>query len=321
VITSRPENRITRILSDTICIHVDIPSGHDVKLGDSASKDIRTFLKSRLESMGMKGTLIERALDYLVPRAAGLFIWATTVANFLEQNPEVRFSMLGKDDGKELTSLYSLYSTIIKASFRNSLIEEEIRAVVSVIGAMIFAKEPLDDNALMVLPGVKLLGSEADNLGFIRKSLISVIDPGPFLRFHHRSFEDFLLSSSFRHEYPNLLAIQNQVYHERQLTVLCLKTLVSPKLRFNMCSLESSIVKNADFQATTKSTVPRLLSYSCQYWADHLIHIPSDKTVMEAVEFVMYEKLLFWLEVMSLLGKTYEASLILRRVLASKVCL
>jgi len=42
---------------------------------------------------------------------------------------------------------------------------------------------------------------------------------------------------------------------------------------------------------------------------------------MEAVRFVMYEKLLFWLEAMSLLGKTYEASLILRRVSASNVCL
>jgi len=42
---------------------------------------------------------------------------------------------------------------------------------------------------------------------------------------------------------------------------------------------------------------------------------------MKAVKFVMSEKLLFWLEAMSLLGKTYEASLILRRVLASRVCL
>jgi len=189
------------------------------------------------------------------------------------------------------------------------------------MGAMIFAKEPLEDDVLVMLPGVKDPGSDADRLGLIRKGLVSVIESSPVLRFHHRSFEDFILSPSFERQHPNLSAIQNRGYHEHQLTVLCLKTLVSPKLHFNMCSLESSIVKNADFQVTTKSTVPRLLSYSCQYWADHLIHIPSDKTLMEAVEFVMYEKLLFWLEVMSLLGKTYEASLILRKVLASKVCL
>ena len=321
VITSRPENRITRILSDTICIHVDIPSGHDVKLGDCASKDIRTFLKSRLESMGMEGTLIERALDYLVPRAAGLFIWATTVANFLEENPEVRFSMFGKDDGKGLTNLYSLYSTIIKASFEYDIEEEEIKAVISVIGAMIFSKEPLDDNALIALPGVKTPGSDANSLELIRRRLMSVIESGPVLRFHHRSFEDFILSPSFQQQHPNLSAIQNRGYHEHQLTVLCLKTLVSPKLHFNMCSLESSIVKNVDIQATTKSSITRLVSYSCQYWADHFVNTLSDETLMKAVRFVMDEKLLFWLEAMSLLGKAHEGALILRRVLASKVCL
>ena len=28
-----------------------------------------------------------KALDYLVPRATGIFIWATTVAEFLQVNP------------------------------------------------------------------------------------------------------------------------------------------------------------------------------------------------------------------------------------------
>jgi len=318
VITSRPEGRIT--FTDLIRIH-EIPSGINVRPRDSASEDIRTLLKSRLESMGMKGTLIEKALDYLVPRAAGIFIWATTVANFLERNPEGRFAMLKRDNGKGLTILYSLYSVIVKASFEHDLEEEEIRAVVSVMGAMIFAKQPLDDNVLIMLPEVKILGSDADNLGLIKKGLMSVIYPGPVLRFHHQSSEDFLLSPSFLQYHPELSAIQDQVHHERQLTVLCLRTLVSSKLHFNMCSLESSIVKNMDIQVAAKTTIPPLVSYSCQFWADHLVHTPSDETLMEAVKFMMYEKLLFWMEAMSLLGKTYEGSLILRRALAWKVCL
>ena len=318
VITSRPEGRIT--FTDLIRIH-EIPSGINVRPRDSASEDIRTLLKSRLESMGMKGTLIEKALDYLVPRAAGIFIWATTVANFLKRNPEGRFAMLKRDNGKGLTILYSLYSVIVKASFEHDLEEEEIRAVVSVMGAMIFAKQPLDDNVLIMLPEVKILGSDADNLGLIKKGLMSVIYPGPVLRFHHQSFEDFLLSPSFLQYHPELSAIQDQVHHERQLTVLCLRTLVSSKLHFNMCSLESSIVKNMDIQVAAKTTIPPLVSYSCQFWADHLVHTPSDETLMEAVKFMMYEKLLFWMEAMSLLSKTYEGSLILRRALAWKVCL
>ena len=261
VITSRPEDGIT--FPDSISIY-GIPSGSNVKSGDSASEDIRALLKSRLKSMGMKHTLIGKALDYLVPGAAGIFIWATTVANFLEENPEGRFAMLEKDDRMELDGLHSLYSTIVEASFGQDLKGEEPRAVISVMGAMIFAKQPLDDDALIMLPGVKVPGFNAHRLGLIRKGLVSVIDSGPILHFHHRSFEDFLLSSSFLQQHPTLLAIQNQAYHEYQLTVLCLKTLVSPKLHFNMCSLESSIIKNVDIQATAKTTIPPLVSYSCQ---------------------------------------------------------
>ena len=318
VITSRPEDSIT--LPNPINIH-EIPSGCGVKLEDSVSNDIRVFLKSRLESMRMRGTFIEKVLNYLVPRAAGMFIWATTVANFLKRDPGGRFAMLERDDGKGLKSLHSLYSTIIKASFGHDIEAEEIKAVVSVMGAMIFAKEPLGDNALIMLPEVKILGSDADRLGFIRKGLVSVIGPGPVLRFHHRSFEDFLLSPSFPQQHPELSTIQDRLHHEHQLSMLCLRTLVSSQLHFNMCSLESSIIRNVDIQATAKSTIPPLVSYSCRYWADHLVNIPSNETLMEAVKFVMYEKLLFWLEAMSLLGKTYEATLILRRALGWKVCL
>ena len=321
VITSRPEDGISRTFPKTISIHIAIPSGSDVELGDSASQDIHVFLKSRLESMGMEGALIRKALDYLVPRAAGIFIWATTTANFLESDPESRFAMLEKGDGKGLKGLYSLYSTIVKASFGHDLEKEEIGAITSVIGAMIFAKKPLDDNVLITLPQVKIPDSNVNRLGLIRTGLASVIDPGPILHFHHRSFEDFLLSEFFLRELPGFSAIQDRGQHERQLAMLCLKTLVSSKLHFNMCNLESSIIKNVDIQSTVKSVIPPLISYSSFFWADHVIQTLSDEKMMEAVKFVMYEKLLFWLEVMSLTGNVYEAHLILKKALSWKVCL
>ena len=320
VITSRQEDYITKNFPASISVHITVPSGSDVKLGDSASEDIRLFLKLCLENMGMNEVLIKKALDYLVPRAAGIFIWATTVANFLELDPEGRFATLEKGDGKGLKSLYSLYETIIKASFGHELDEEEIEAVTSVMGAIIFAKQALDDDALIMLPQVRIPYSDANRLGLIRKGLASVIDSGSILRFHHRSFEDFLLSAFFIQELPEFSAVQDRGHHERQLAVLCLKTLVSPKLHFNMCNLESSIIKNVDIQPTVKSTIPSLILYSSLFWVDHLIQIPSDEKLMEAVKFVVYKKLLFWLEVMSLTGKVYEAYLILRRAATWKVC-
>ena len=318
VITSRPDDRL--IFPDSITIH-DVPSGHSVKLGDSVSDDIRIFLQSRLNDMKMKPAWIANTLDYLVLGAAGVFVWATTVANFLEDDPEVRFHILksrkGGDDIEGMDDLYSLYTTVARTSF-GWISKQEVQGIISVMGAMIYAKQPLSDDALAMLPGVKI--GTSDILRLFRNGLMSVIGSGAILHFHHKSFEDYLLSTSFLQALPELSAVQDRSYHERQLAVLCLKTLVSSKLHFNMCNLDSSIVKNIDIQATVRSTAP-LISYSSQFWADHLAHIPSDEKLMEVVKFVMYEKLLFWIEMMSLLGKAYEVALVLKRALAWKVCL
>jgi len=263
--------------------------------------------------------LIENALDYLVPGAAGIFIWATTIANFLEDDPEARFHILrsreGGDDIEGMDDLFSLYTTVVRASF-GQISKREVRGIISVMGAMMFAKQPLSDDVLVMLPGVKI--GNSDVMPLIRKGLASAIDPGPILRFHHRSFEDFLLSGFFLQELPRFSAVQDRSHHERQLAVLCLKTLVSSKLHFNMGNLESSVTKNVDIQPTVISP---LISYSSLFWVGHVIETLSDEKMMEAVKFVMYEKLLFWLEVMSLTGNVYDAYLILKKTLSWKVCL
>ena len=322
IITSRPEDHISRIFPESISIHIAIPSGSNIKLGDSASRDIRAFLELQLNAMEMKPALIAKALDYLVPGAAGIFIWATTVANFLEDDPEARFHILrsreGEDDIEGMDDLFSLYTTVVRASF-GQISKREVRGIISVMGAMNFAKQPLSDDVLVMLPGVKI--GNSDVMPLIRKGLTSVIDSGSILRFHHRSFKDFLLSGFFLQELPRFSAVQDRDHHERQLAVLCLKTMVSSKLHFNMCNLESSIIKSVDIQSTVKSIISPLISYSSLFWVDHLIQTPSDEKMMEAVRFVIYEKLLFWLEAMSLTGNVHEAYLILKKALSWTVCL
>ena len=94
VITSRLDDYINRMFPNSISTHVDILSGNCVKLGDSATNDISEFLTLRLTTMGLEPAWISKALDYLVPRASGVFIWATTVTDFLEPDPESRFDIL-----------------------------------------------------------------------------------------------------------------------------------------------------------------------------------------------------------------------------------
>jgi len=314
IITSRPEDRIARTFPESISTHIDIPSGNNVEPGDSASNDIRLFLVSRLNDMNMGDAWVNEALGHLVPGAAGMFIWAKTAADFLQENPAPRFHLLKtrkqEDSTEGFKDLYSLYSTVVKTSFQNAS-KQEIEAITSVMGAMIFAKQPLDDDALIRVMGVK----SRHMLEFARRGLTSVIEPGPILHFHHKSFEDFLFSPSFLQAQPRLSGVQDRNLHERQLAALCLNCMVSSDLHFNMCNLESSNIKNVDIPATVKTAISPLVSYSSTFWADHLVHIPCDEMSIEAVKFVLYEKLLFWIEVMSILGKTHEVYTILRRVL------
>jgi len=224
-------------------------------LGDSASNDICAFLKDCFNSRKVGDAWVKEVLDYLVPRAAGMFIRATTAADFLLVNPEARFDSLKRDDDtKGLNNLHSLYLTVIKTSFGGAL-RGEIKAITSVVGGTIFAKQPLDDTVLMRLPGLESL----QMLKFIKKGLMSVIDSGSIFRFHHRSFEDFLLSPSFLEDLPKFFGIHDRSLHERQLAVLCLNTMVSSELHFNMCDLKSSSIKNADISATDKFTISPLI--------------------------------------------------------------
>ena len=85
---------ITKMFPDSVSTHVNIPLGSNVKPEDSASDDISVFLKSQLDTMGVGPEWVVMALDYLVSRATGIFIWATTVAEFLQVNPQVRFFTL-----------------------------------------------------------------------------------------------------------------------------------------------------------------------------------------------------------------------------------
>ena len=169
--TSRPEDAITKMFPDSVNIHVNISSDSEVKLEDSASDNIHAFFKSRFDTMRMEPAWIVRALNYLVPCASGIFIWATTVTEFLEfleVDSQAHFFILqSQGDRKGLGNMYSLYSTAIKTSFGCDLKGEEIEVVTSAMSAMIFAKKPLNNDMLIMLPGVKIPDSDLDMLQFI----------------------------------------------------------------------------------------------------------------------------------------------------------
>jgi hypothetical protein len=89
-------------------------------------------------------------------------------------------------------------------------------------------------------------------------------------------------------------------------------------LRFNIAGLETSHCRNADVPdlATRieKSILPHL-SYGCRFWADHLGATAYDTGILKEVKDFLYYRILYWLEVLSLIKKVNMASGMLLSVL------
>jgi len=110
-----------------------------------------------------------------------------------------------KNDRKSLKILYFLYSVVVKILFGHDLEGEEIETITSVMGAMIFSKELLNDEALIMFSEVK----SQDILQFIQNSLIFIIDKDCIFHFYYYTFKDFILSSLFSQDLSEFVAIQD----------------------------------------------------------------------------------------------------------------
>ena len=82
-------------------------------------------------------------------------------------------------------------------------------------------------------------------------------------------------------------------------------SLMGRMLRFNICELETSYVANADITdlaQRTKEKIPESLRYSCLYWATHLTEANCESVAGLITEFLGSLQLLYWFEVLGLVG-------------------
>ncbi|KAJ3561272.1 hypothetical protein NP233_g10295 [Leucocoprinus birnbaumii] len=313
VITSRPEDDIERSIS-SISIPVDIL--HNT---DETSNDIHRYLLHRLGEIAepysdcLSPDWCRRTAKDLAERASGIFVWATSAASFLEAGePEsqledlVQYGPSLADGGKPL---HSLYSIILEVSFKNPH-EKVIKAFKSIVGTLIFVRRPLEDAEFLEFDPLL----HKSMFKHICNGLRSVIDPDSCtLRFSHQSFVDFLLSP----DCPPDFAIQES-HEQHRLSELCLTTM-STQLRFNICKLETSSLKNDDvpnIETKVKEGISSLLAYSCCFVVDHLCFIETEDYMMRLIETVFKERFLYWLEVMSLLKEINHTFLILRSIIS-----
>jgi hypothetical protein len=310
IIISRPEDDIQKafdfkswILSRSL---TDVDEA-------SIDDDIRRFVESELAS---EQALVQKWptkpwVDFLVSRAEHLFQWAFVACNFIKGtgeagvNPARRYTYLCEHQtDARLDKLDRLY-TIILLNLYGPGENDRTKLFRTVLGRVLSAREPLSLGAL-----IELRADDEDeydikiilcSLGSLLRGVNSQHEPIQPL---HASFLEFILDSGRSGDFHVPARSEDKV-----LVISCLRAMNS-LLRFNICHLESSYIKNSDITdlpSRVKENIPEHLSYACRHFADHLNCLEPDAEAQGLIKDFLYEKLLFWLEVLSLLGDTYPA--------------
>ncbi|KLO04132.1 hypothetical protein SCHPADRAFT_947940, partial [Schizopora paradoxa] len=129
IVFSRREGPIVRRLqAKGVSNSIIIPSGDDVKYNSKASQDIQTYLKAKFDEISRKFDVKvtpwpqSEAVDQLVRYAAGLFVFPTTVVNYVggaKGDPVVRLNDVletlehWKNSSEAFDPIKSLYAQIL----------------------------------------------------------------------------------------------------------------------------------------------------------------------------------------------------------------
>ena len=320
IITSRPEVDIHRSFA---ALTQPFHAQYDLAADKDAASDLRIFTRDRFSRVALMRYLgtpwpDQLLFDGVISRAAGLFIFIETIARTLEQceDPTEHLKATLQDSaGTGLTALYGLYSSILKTRILHS--RGKFRQVIGVLLAT-GPYRTLSEETISKLAGVR-----ADLVRMWMASLSALLyrDEGANggIRIRHLSISDFFVSSECEGDYRVNLEDANV-----QLGISCLKAMIE-QLCFNICKLEDSRLANADIQdlsSRINENISDPLQYCCIYWSNHLCFIPNngDSSVWESLKkFFSGPYALFWIEVLSLVGRVSIGVPSLRRVVSTWV--
>jgi len=173
----------------------------------------------------------------------------------------------------------------------------------SVMAQILASLEPLSMSALTAMrrhfPGVSSSYKVELVMWPLGSLFAGTADSHTPIRPLHASFYDFLTDESRSKKFfiDKSLASGDLAFGSLRL--------MKAGLRFNICSLESSYLPNSaipDLEQRVKKSIPPELSYSCRFWGTHVRTIDFDPSLAKEVKaFLDDERLLFWLEALSLL--------------------
>ncbi|KAF9785164.1 hypothetical protein BJ322DRAFT_1061653 [Thelephora terrestris] len=314
-ITGRPEPRIRSGFRLPLLEPItQIFLLHEVELS-SVDEDIRLYLQEKLTAVAKRRSHLnishpwpcDHDLTFLTKKSSGLFIFASTLARFIESEhhePNERLQLIINPPDRTLhegrAGIDPLYTQVLQLAFSGITEAAVFTNLRKVLGTVILAFNPLSRDQV-----AKLLDVSTPLIATTLRHLHSVLlvpdEDSKEIRVFHKSFPDFLQDYS-RCPDPKFLIDTHS--HHGDIALSCLELL--KRLKPNPCDLPDYVMNRdvPNLPELLEDKVGGATRYACGYWAMHLRSSPT--TGHYAVQLIASATELFntnviqWIEVMSL---------------------
>ena len=207
--------------------------------------------------------------------------------------------------------LDTIYAHVLSAALNpKKCTKAEISRTKQILATILAIREPLVLSDLARLLGLTPFDIRV-NLGHIH-AVVRVPPSGQdgVVSTFHKSFVDFLTTPG---RAPENQLITLPVGHYN-LAHRCMEIMGSD-LHFNISQCKTSYLPNSKQEL---ATIPESLKYSCLNWAYHLTASHDTSALLMLLEDILFQKFLFWLEVLSLMRTIDLASSSIMRVLTGE---
>ena len=317
-ITGRPEPRIRsgfRLPLLEPLTHIFLL--HEVKLS-SVDGDIQLYLQDKLTAIAKQRSNLDVSdpwpcdedLVALTKKSSGLFIFAATLARFIESEyhqPNERLQLIVTSSDSTVhegrAGIDPLYTQVLTIAFSEAKEATVFANLRRVLGAVVLAFNPLSREQIA---GIFDLDPShiATTLRHLHSVLLVPNEDSKEIRVFHKSFPDFLQDRS-RCSDPNFFI--HSPAHHGGIALGCLELL--KKLKPNPCHLPDSVMNRdvVNLPELLEDKVGSATRYACGFWAMHVRLSPTtgdytDRLLSSTTEFLEND-VVPWIEVMSLEGR------------------
>jgi len=315
-ITGRPEPRIRsgfRLgslspITEVLKLHEVKPETVDSDIELFFQTQFATLLKNRSDCNLTEDWPSSSDIKILCKKAAGFFIYASTVVKFVTSKNRAPTKQLHRiislpqstaHEGRSGIDL--LYTKVLEqvADDVDADDEELYSSFRTVVGAVLLMLNPLSAGALSDLLKMSDISSTLRSLHSLL--LVPTSEDAP-VHIFHKSFPDFLTDSK---RCGDKRFFVEPAVHHAEILISCLR-LMEERLKKNICNLDDHAVLSdvKDLSTRQKTHIGDALEYACCFWTQHLLEIPGRSSCVEevqkAIDNFFTTHLLHWIEVLVL---------------------